>query len=212
MRIAAVGSEACGGGDGAEGAVAKSSRSDDMERAWVTLDVYVKIILLLDDQQVYEVWSTGRELHSKPWIWNTRVLPYLCLIQYIQWRKWKKEQSNKKFRLWLHGCSTFLDAQGPFTGTIQPESIYDGELFKVGWLFATNIAKYWFDFMPLNGYSKLFLRVEYTNDDCYREDIIHIKRLELTARHIFLNSIVVHGSVVMTQYFDRKNDLHQDYF
>ncbi len=82
------------------------------EEAFLTLDTFVIIVLLLKDWQIHALWSTGKELHSKPWIWNTRVLPYLCRWQKVQLAEW----GQMKFRLYLHGCSIYLDAQGTLVG------------------------------------------------------------------------------------------------
>jgi len=194
-----------------------------MQGAWLTYDTFIKVVLLLDDCQICALWTTGRELHSQTWIWNKRVLPYLCRLQKIQLDEWTKEHYGKQFRLCLNGCSTFLNTQGPFLGILYPKAkiMEDGVLYKYNWLFYTSkFAKYWFDFMPCSFYSKnqkknycvLFLHIEYSNDSTYREDIIRVKRFELTTYYMLLSLIKVHGSVVSVRYFDRRNELHVDYY
>lgn len=91
------------------------------EGALVPFEVYVLIVSKLPMHVVYELWCTGRELHSQRELFNDCVLPWLRIMQ---WRQ---------FRLWMHasraplgwGCKDkhaimdvragpYLEAQGPF--------------------------------------------------------------------------------------------------
>ncbi len=185
------------------------------EEAFLTLDTFVIIVLLLKDWQIHALWSTGKELHSKPWIWNTRVLPYLCRWQKVQLAEW----GQMKFRLYLHGCSIYLDAQGTLVGKAHLKPTFldgNGMLYKGN----SEFAKYWFDFEPYSlhsihtkgDYNVVFLHIEYTRDSIYREDIIHVKRCELATSYLWMSSIKIWGTIVKTRYFDRHNNLYADYF
>ena len=58
-------------------------KMDTPSKPIVPGDVFASIVWFLPDSEIYDLWITGRELHSYPKLWN-RILPRL---QLEQWHK-----------------------------------------------------------------------------------------------------------------------------